>query len=302
MLKVMSRHIFILLIFCLTASSLALADNYKVGPGDVLSIIVFDEPEASGTVEVTQKGEIQHVLLGQISVIDMRTEEITELFVEKLRKFIRQPRVSITVVEYKARKVYVFGGVARPGTYPLKENTALLEILIADAGGPKETTGTISILRNYLKGNEQISEEELEGIWGAESDQPREVLLVDFNEIMSGREGSISQNVRLEDGDIIYIPSSDLITDATKTVYVFGAVQNPGIFPIERRNFTALNAVLAAGGFTNFASKNRVRLIRRIGDHREEKLIRLGDVMRGQRDKDVLVQANDILVVPEGLF
>ena len=51
-----------------------------------------------------------------------------------------------------------------------------------------------------------------------------------------------------------------------------------------------------------FASENRVRLIRNTGDHREEMIIRLGDVMKGKKEKDVLLKPGDVIVVPEGFF
>jgi polysaccharide biosynthesis/export protein len=320
------------LVLCLLAVGVTAvqADRYRVGAGDVLEIVVFEEEDASGTYIVSPKGDIQNNLLGTVHVENLTDGEIRDLLTRKFSEFIRNPRVSISIKEYNARKVYVFGGVQKPGPYPLKENTTLLEILIAEAGGPKESVaGTITILRGYLSAAREnvalagqpgqgpklpeVGPEAATPGEGPEAAAPEEVMRatsagayetirVDLAALVAPENG-VPADVPLEDGDIINVPSPDAgVAEGERRVFVFGAVNNPGIFRIEGATFTALNAVLNAGGFTKFASENRVRLIREIDGQKVERTIRLGDVMRGQKDRDVLLEPEDTIVVPEGLF
>ena len=278
----------------------ARADGYRVGPGDILEITVFEEPDASGQYTINARGEIQHPLLGTVPVKDLTIDEIRDVLMAKFQKYIRTPNISVNISQFNARKVYVFGEVIHPGTFPLKENTTLLQVLITDAGGTKGASGTINILRNYLNAPGEsgavVSEEPHAPV------APMETIRVDFS-AMLGSEGGLSKNVVLEDGDIIYVPGNEaVVAGQTNNIYIFGAVQKPGIFPIPSQGYTVLNAVLTAGGFTKFASENRVRLIRQVGDHKEERIVRVGDVMKGQTEKDVILQPADVIVIPEGLF
>jgi len=266
--------------------------EYRLGPGDVIKILVFEEDEASGEFKISSKGEIQHNLLGTIYVEGLTSDELKVNLTQVFKKYIRNPLVSVEITDYQSRKVHVFGEVTNTGRFPLKEDSNLLQILIA-AGGPSGQAGTITILRNYLK--QDVTKKE------GQSSEPMDIVQVDFNQLFS--QGGLSKNILLEDGDIVYVMGTgNTVPGAVSQVYVFGAVQNPGIFPLVGNEFTALNAILAAGGFNKFAAENRVRLIRYVGDHREERIIRVGDVMKGQKDKDILLQAGDVLVVPEGLF
>jgi polysaccharide export outer membrane protein len=278
----------------------AWAGEYRVGPGDVLEIIVFEETSESGKFIVNPRGELQHTLLGPVVVKDLTADEIRDVLMTKFQRYIRSPKVSVTVVEFNARKVYVFGDVKQPGSYPLKENTTLLQVLITEAGGANGSAGTINILRNYLNAPGESATATSDG--AAAKAAAVETIRVDFSQML-GSEGGLSRNVLLEDGDIIYVPSGDApVAGQTNQVYVFGAVQKPGIYPILNQGYTVLNVVLAAGGFTKFASENRVRLIRKAGDHKEERIVRVGDVMKGQKEKDVTLAPEDVIVVPEGLF
>ena len=343
-------------VLCVLAVALlatqALAGRYRVGPGDVIVVSVHEEPDAGGQSVVSPKGAIQNNLLGNVYVKDMTVDEIQELLTTRLAEYIRNPRVTVDIAQYNARKVYVFGGANHTGPFPLKEDTTLLEVLIADAGGPREgVAGTITILRGYLRGeNEDPSAVDPapdegdavdpapgegdtvdpapgegdtvdpapgegdavdpgetgdagdEAVEGGKPDSGYETIRIELGELLKPETGGPMQ-IPLQDGDIINIPMPDSAVGAgERRVFVFGAVQSPGIFRIEGSSYSALNAVLAAGGFTQFASRNRVRLIREINGQKVERIIRLADVMRGQKDKDVIIEPEDTIVVPEGLF
>lgn len=86
------------------------------------------------------------------------------------------------------------------------------------------------------------------------------------------------------------------------SVRVLGAVNRPGVYPL-KPGYTILDAILDAGGFSEFASPNRTRLVRGEGDAKRIIRVRMKDLMdSGDRAKDESLQAGDMVVVPEAVF
>jgi len=108
-----------------------------------------------------------------------------------------------------------------------------------------------------------------------------EVIRVDIRDL---QRGSLSQNVQLFDGDTVFVPRAEL-------VYVFGEVKNPGSYPI-RSDTTVLQALSLAGGATERAALNRIRIVRMVKGEKKEIRAKLDD----------LVQPGDTIIVPERYF
>jgi polysaccharide export outer membrane protein len=114
-----------------------------------------------------------------------------------------------------------------------------------------------------------------------DDDEGTEVLRVDIKEMQSGR---LSQNVRLQDSDTVFVPRAEL-------VYVFGQVKNPGAYPLQKGT-TVLQALSLAGGVSDRGAIGRVKVARIVNGKRIELKVRLEDV----------VAAGDTLIVPERFF
>jgi polysaccharide biosynthesis/export protein len=123
-------------------------DAYRIGPLDVLDISVFGVPELSGTVEVSDNGNVQLPLVGETPVAGKTVEELQQDLTARLgAEYLQNPQVRVTVKEFKSRTVIVSGDINSPGVYPLKGETSLLQI-IATAGGFKESSdSTVLVLR-----------------------------------------------------------------------------------------------------------------------------------------------------------
>ena len=87
-----------------------------LSPGDVFELKVFGENDLSGKFRVSGSGEVTLPLIGRVSVLDVGLTDFEELVTERLRKYLKQPRVHVFVEGFKGRKVYVFGRVMKPGT------------------------------------------------------------------------------------------------------------------------------------------------------------------------------------------
>ncbi len=123
-------------------------DTYRIGVDDQLQISVWHEPELATTAQVRPDGKITLPLLNDISVMGLKTDELQLLLIEKLKPFLNEPQVTVTVQQIRSRKVSVFGQVGHQGNFPLNGKETVLEVL-AQAGGlaPFAKTKAIYILR-----------------------------------------------------------------------------------------------------------------------------------------------------------
>ncbi len=280
--------LFVAVLFLLHSSVLRAQGEYLVGPGDVLSIEVFGEKDLSGNVTVSQDGKIKNILLGDVVVEGLTTGQIEELLTKELGKeYLVDPKVTVSIQEYKSHKVYVLGEVEKPGTYALTTQSRLLDILLK-AGGPTSNAGdNVSILRRE----------------GGTLDH----IKVDITRLFV--DGDLSQNIPIKDGDIIYVSreekgniTSRFYEKKLNLFYVVGEVKAPGAYELHE-GYTVLNAILQAGGFTDYSKKNGVMLVRYENGVRKVYHLKMGDVMdKGELSKDMHVRASDLIIVPESLF
>ena len=280
--------LFAAVLFLLHPSMLHAQGEYLVGPGDVLSVEVFGEKDLSGTVTVSQDGKIKNILLGDVMVDGLTTGQIEDLLTKQLGKeYLVDPKVTVSVQEYKSHKVYVLGEVDKPGTYALTTKSRLLDILLK-AGGPTSNAGdNVSILRRE----------------GGTLDH----IKVDITRLFV--DGDLSQNIPIKDGDIIYVSreekgniTSRFYEKKLNLFYVVGEVKAPGAYELHE-GYTVLNAILQAGGFTDYSKKNGVMLVRYENGVRKVYHLKMGDVMdKGELSKDMRVRASDLIIVPESLF
>jgi polysaccharide export outer membrane protein len=116
------------------AGSVKVGDAYRIGIGDQLLISVWHERDLTLTVAVRPDGEITMPLLNDIYVVGQTPKELGVLITEKLKPFINEPQVTVSVTSILSRRVYLIGQVARQGSFVLNDKKTVLE-LITEAGG-----------------------------------------------------------------------------------------------------------------------------------------------------------------------
>ena len=122
--------------------------GYRVGVDDELTIAVWHEPEFSQAVVVRPDGMVTLPLINNINVLGLTTDEVQRLLVEKLKPFVNDPQVTVSLKAIKSQKVYLVGNVAKQGVYPLSGHKTVLELLTEGGGlGPFAKGGSIYILR-----------------------------------------------------------------------------------------------------------------------------------------------------------
>ena len=281
-----ARSIYFLLISVYIISSLPtflhakeLAEDYRIGAEDVIQITVYDQPDLSISVKVSPDGYIPFPLLGRIKAEGFTGRELEKEVEDKLlADYLKNPQVSILIKEYRSRKVYVLGGVASPGIYELTGTISLLEAL-SRAGGLNNNAARHAVIsRSQKQYNETGAVEE--------------PLKVDLKRLLD--EGDTSLNVSIHDGDVIQIPSAN-------SYFVFGEVKSPGLYSIDK-DLTILQAITKAGGFTKIAAPSRTKVIRGKNGTEETIKVDISDIIKGDKEKNIYIKADDIVVIPESFF
>ena len=240
--------------------------SYRLGAGDLLHVDVFDDPTLSGDYSVGDDGRIVFPLIGPTAVGGLTADEAKVRIAAALDKdYLRAPNVSAWVKEFRSQKVSILGNVSRPGTYYLKDETRLFDVL-SMAAGTAPQQGEIR------KGQTaRIVRRDPSGTTGGVRTIP-----IDLHDlIVLGRPEA---NVLVLDGDTIYVEQSE-------EIHVVGEVKKPGSYPFER-GMTVLKAVSVAGGATKKGSL-RNAVVKRIREGKETKL-RLGE--EGKLEPDDVVE------------
>lgn len=253
------------------AQPAAVDSSYRVGPSDELKISVFDEPALSGPFRVDADGSIPYSLVGRVAVAGKTVREIEQLLTARLLDgYVRQPRVTVEVAQFRSRKVFIMGEVRTPGQYALDGDVTLLEVL-ALAGALTESAGEqISVRR---------AKEPATRVGAALPDDPAtvEVVRVSLPELQSGR---MSSNLVLQDGDTIIVP-------AAPRVFVTGHVRTPGAVVLRGR-LTVQQAIALAGGLTERGSNRGIKIRREITP---------GEFIEVDVRPTDFVQANDTIII-----
>lgn len=159
---------------------------YTVKPGDTLSVSVWKEPDLSGPVLVRPDGTFSIPLVGQVDGRDKTVMQLQQLVTERLRKYIADPVVTVSVQAIAGNKVYVIGQVAKPGEFIVNPRVDVMQAL-SMAGGmtPFAKLGDIMILRRLADGRQ-------------------EAIPFHYTDVEHGKD--LQQNITLEAGDVVVVP------------------------------------------------------------------------------------------------
>lgn len=148
--------------------------DYRVGPQDLLEIQTFGVEALSRTVRVNSRGAISLPLIGVIEVAGLTSEEVEARIAAKLSQdYLQDPHVSVFIKEYTSQRVTVEGAVNRPGIYPLKGQTSLLQA-IAIAGGQASMSNIneVMLFRSDDNGVKKILTFDVEKVRSGEAEDP----------------------------------------------------------------------------------------------------------------------------------
>lgn len=257
-----------------TSSGAGSAD-YQVGSNDVFEVTVFGQEDLSRSVQVNEDGSISLGLLNAVYVEGLTAKQIEDKLELLYKEYLKNPQVFVTIKEYKSQVIGIFGGVRSPGQHRLTGKSKVLDVL-SGAGGTSEAGGERATLLRKKK--------------AADGSIEFESLDIDLHRLLA--EGDTTQNYEVAGGDVLYVPRAD-------EVFVLGEVKNPGAVKFEA-GLTLTQAISKVSGFTRTASK-RVQVVRVEADKKVQTDYNVGRIESG-KEKDPVLKARDLVVVPESIF
>jgi polysaccharide export outer membrane protein len=267
--------------------------NYLLGPGDVLDVRVFGQPELSSSVQVDSDGNLSSLpFLEKPIVAKCRSDkDVQKDIAAAYSKFINNPQVSVRISERNSRQpATVFGAVRQPTRVEMKRKVRLNELMAVAAGFTERASGTIQILHTEPLMCPEPGEENL----AAPIDGTR--IPLQIIKIADLRAGKIEANPVIRPGDYV------LVTEA-EPVYITGSVLSPGGVYL-REDLMLSRALAMVGGARKEAKLSEVRIFRQVPGSPNQEIITV-DVaaIKKNQKPDVLLQAYDVIEVPEaGMF
>ena len=239
----------------------------RLGPGDLIEVSVYNVPELSSKVRVSNAGDVYLPLIDYVHVEGLTQEEAQTLIEKRLGDggFVRSPHVTIFVDDAASQGVTIIGEVGKPGIYPDTANHKLYEVISEAGGFTAFASRKIAILRRS---------------------QP-EPVHVDLPRNLAD---DTSANVDVLPGDTITVPRAPII-------YVVGDVGRPSGLLVDNGQLTVLQALALAGGTNHTAKLSGARIIHKGPSGMTETKVEIKKMLEAKAP-DVSLQPDDILFVP----
>lgn len=242
-------------------------NEYVLGAGDVIRVTVYQNPDLTLETRVSEAGIISYPLLGTVKVGGLSVTESEKRIADGLRSgnFVKQPQVTVLVVQVRGNQVSVLGQVNRPGRYPLEVADSKLTDVLAVAGGIAPTGADVVTVVGTRNGQPFRSE-------------------IDLSRAI-GSTNRTNGDIQIVNGDVVFV-------DRAPTVYIYGEVQRAGVLRLER-GMTVMQALATGGGLTVRGTEKGLRVHRRSGE---------GKVQVIQPTMDDQLRDGDVVYVRESLF
>jgi polysaccharide export outer membrane protein len=190
----------------------ACSGEYIIGAGDLVKVFVYENPEYGDNYRIGPDGKMSMPIIGTIEAAGLDRDGLAALIKKRLSRYIANPIVSVIVSEYNNNFVYLLGEIANPGRHDFKTEMNFISIL-PQAG-----------LGNSLSGRNLKCDIIRRG--GV-------IFTIDLSNYDAVLQNRILLNLKLSNNDILYFGRSDNLKDS---VYVLGAVKNPGIFKLDKKD------------------------------------------------------------------
>ena len=266
--------------------------KYKLGPGDVLELRVFNEPQFSGPLQVNDEGNVEVPFVGAIPARCRTDVEVKRQITQSLSKYLKNPQVSLRITEARSRPpAVVFGAVRGASRVDMrKTGVRLLDVLAVAGGVTEQAGGEIQVFHTEPVMCPDVNE------------QPAQLASVTPDSAVTGvftlysltdlKLGKPEANPIVRPGDIVIVREA-------APIYIVGAVTQPqGIYHKEKLQLT--RALAMVGGIRRGAKASAVRIIRLKPNSSEQDVVMVNyDAIRKQKQPDVMLQPYDVVEVPE---
>ena len=276
-------------------------EDYRVGPEDVLEISIFEwelrEETKTSEFRVSEGGVIALPIIGELKVGGKTVEEIKKQIETSLKEgqVLKDPRVAVTIKEFRSKRVAVVGAVSDPGVYTLRQNVTTLLDVLSLAGGVNERAGyVLYVVRTQATGSAGVAPAPEAGTMPAlrpDAGPQTNVITIDLFELLEN--GNLALNVVLTNGDVVNVPEA-------KKFSVVGYVREPGSFPLKKPT-TVLEGIAMARGLQEREASPADCILKRYTATGEEIIpLNLEAISAGRRP-NLYLMANDVIDVRQTL-
>ena len=243
----------------------ASAADALLGAGDVVKMSVYNNPDLALETRINETGDVTFPLIGQVRIAGLSTAAAEKKVADMLDSggFVKKPQVNILVTVLTSQQVSVLGQVNRPGRYPLEGKRSVLDLLALAGGISVDGGDTVSLIHNQ------------------DGQTTKQVIDV----VGMVRSGQMEQDITLAPNDVLFV-------ERAPRFYIYGEVQRPGPFRLER-SMTVVQALSAGGGLTPRGTERGMVIKRRDANGKLETI---------KANHDDLLQNDDVVYVSESLF
>lgn len=263
--------------------------NYVLGPGDQFLVRAPQAEEINDKpFRIDSEGFVNIPIIGRLKAGGLTQQELEAEIVKRLREFIREPQVIITITQFRSEPVFFVGAFRTPGIYPLQGRRTLVEMLTSIGGLQPNASRHIKVMRRAEHGAIPLA--------NATEDPEKKISTVEISL------GSLRENVNPAE-DIVLEPYDVISVERAELLYVTGEVNRTnGLELGERDSMSILQALTMSGGFTKEADKTRVRILRPIvGTTRRAEIdVDVKRLFEG-KENDFPLLPNDVLYVSRSL-
>ncbi len=240
--------------------------EYRLASGDLVRIAVYQNPDLTVEARLTEAGMLSYPLLGPVRLGGLGVGAAERLVAEGLQRggFVRQPQVTIAVLQVRGHQASVLGQVNRPGRYAIEVPDLRLSDLLAMAGGTAPGGADVVVVTGVREGQNFRAEVDLPALFTP---------------------GGQARDLIIRHGDAVWV-------DRQPVVYIYGEVQRPGALRLER-GMTLMQVLATGGGLSARGTEKGIRLHRRAND---------GRVRVYSPAMDDALRDGDVVFVRESLF
>ncbi len=248
-----------------------LAEDYRLGPGDSIRILVFQHPDLTLEARIPESGLLSYPLIGTVQASGLSPSGLEQTVARRLRegRYLADPQVTVLITGHRSQQVSVLGQVTRPGRYPIEVRGLRLSEVLALAGGITPAGADSVLLIRHDPTQRSRREFDLASLLAAQESVP----------------GGASPDPVLQPDDLVYV-------ERAPQYYIYGQVQRPGMYGVDR-GLTVAQAIAKGGGLTLRGTDRGVRLQRRQADGRMA-------VQEARLDEPV--RPDDLLIIRESIF